>query len=337
MSFENPGDSIEKVDKNNAYKSVREDLENKGIRKPAIDSGKYTHVSDNILEKDIKSTERKKELYNELLQNKSPLERSKEIKNREIANIFEKLFVLYAPKWLNENIIISLSSEFDDYNNKIDLIAEVDLEENYAVFGVDATTICDNREKINNKILENLKIIKEGETRTIKYFQSEVLDESGEYKKSKTQKMIPFVLGVSSGIVDEIIDIYEQIIHERNSKNDNSRKQVECLEKQIDSYRLHEIFFNEIMAQLKMYMVFTKEKHEEVYEECKRLYNIFNKLKKEKDVEENKNVTYINKEDHSMFDVTEMYIIASCKQHIENRLGGEIKSRFVNPQYKQEI
>ncbi len=84
-------------------------------------------------------------------------------------------------------------------------------------------------------------------------------------------------------------------------------------------------------------MVFTKEKHKEVYQECKKLYDIFNNLKKQKKKKENKNVTYINEEERSMFDMTEKYIIASCKQHIKDKLDGKIESRFANPIYKQEI
>ncbi len=328
MRFETPDSFLNEEVEKDDRQTVEDYFEKIQIKKPPL--SEFSHIKAEERERDERKVKDRLEFYSKRNKEKKPYERKKELENKKRAVIFEKMLVFLQQK-VSEDIYLSLASDYEDLINNNDLFLEVDFEGEYAVLGIDATTIADNPLEISNKIMNNLSNIKDGKFKEAKYFQSEIVDDDGEFKESKRQKVVPLVVGISNSYVDDVVEKYAQIIYQRGLKTNEGRKEAERLEKEIDDYKLYEIFFEEIIAQLKMYMTYSKEKHKEVFAECQRLNELFTKIlqkRREQDKDKGRGV---------VFDKTKKFIIDICGRYSEDVSYRPIKSRYEEQRYKESL
>jgi hypothetical protein len=132
---------------------------------------------DKNVEKDIKHTE---QLKNDFLQNNTP----EEIEAKKLATIFEAIIneQLELSDWLGPNVFTAVTTEYDDYINKIDTIVEFNEEGrlmSHLGLAIDAT--------YSTMMLKKFKQIKDdikkGTLSSIKYFKSLNMDFTGRLSK----------------------------------------------------------------------------------------------------------------------------------------------------------
>src|SRR3989344_86918 len=125
--------------------------------------------------------------------------------SKQIADIFEALVLEQTElsNWFGDNAHTFKSSDYDDFTNKVDMIAEWSMPEGSRVVGlaVDATFGSDS---ISKKMEQIKKEIDEGALGSIKYMKYA----DGRLKQEPLRNVPRIVLGVSQEVVEELARLW---------------------------------------------------------------------------------------------------------------------------------
>ncbi len=186
----------------------------------------------------------------------------KSVQEKEISLINEKRATCFEiildsqineADWLGSEAMTSRSSRYDDIMG-VDLIVEFNKEETKRVaLAVDASTSSDIH-VMNYKISRNLKKIAEKENlQEVKYFESQIRDNNGEYYKGKIDNLLPIVIGADKQNADNLFDLFSELKSLEKRKDDDSKKRRQWLRVKLSKDPIQEIFLKEIKIQLEMY------------------------------------------------------------------------------------
>jgi hypothetical protein len=170
--FENPQQKVEQVNLPKALEKAE-----KVVSQYQIDPNSFGDLYDKEqIRKDNELVEEKKKKWT----NQS-FEIHDDI-NKKLATIFEAIIFSEgeSSEWLGSNVVLIKTSDYDDFVNGVDAVAEYDNEEGVSrvAMAIDVTFNHDVQKKIS-KIKSN---IEEGNLTKVKYFESELEDIRGEIK-----------------------------------------------------------------------------------------------------------------------------------------------------------
>lgn len=157
--------------------------------------------------------------------------------------------------WFGENAYLSRTSEYDDYNNHVDVVAEFaneGEETQRLALAIDATTAkVTNHNIVSKKIERNIEEVKYDRT-TVKYFESQVEDKDGVVFRGRLKHILPVVIGLDERSTDDLLALSADIFRlepEWKSGNEN----LKILRKRISKHPAQLLFLEEIKTQLEMY------------------------------------------------------------------------------------
>lgn len=180
--------------------------------------------------------------------------------NGERGRAFEILLAdqIYNGEWLGSSAIPVRASRFDDVKNGVDIVVEFDREDEVERMAlvVDASTSSDVG-YMERKIKKNIDKVIKGSLE-VRYFQSDISDENGEYFKGKLENLIPVVIGADRQNVNEIFDIFSELISLEGNKDDDSKSKRQWLRKKLSNHPIQDLFLNQIETQLKIYISILK-------------------------------------------------------------------------------
>ncbi len=169
----------------NFEKDIIKNIQLDQIYKKAIQKITEEEISlDNFYDLYSKKVIQKDKEYIEELEKKFALERSQNPEKEQIdkiATIFEALLFYEAEssEWLGNNVQTIKTSKYDDYKNRIDIVAEFQESNNFVSYlglAIDVTTSCD----LWKKFRRIKKEIERGRLAKVKYFRSDYLNFRGE-------------------------------------------------------------------------------------------------------------------------------------------------------------
>ncbi len=138
---------------------------------------------------------------------------------KDIATIFEAIVIDEAEssEWLGSRAIVHPSSEYDDFMNGVDAVAEFknpEDESDFLALAMDVTFSSDvaNIEKKINKVL---KTVRDGVLTPLKYFA----DEDGNHTKMEVPRV---VIGAEAVMVGELMKVWDM----KSSANEDARKKA---------------------------------------------------------------------------------------------------------------
>jgi len=138
---------------------------------------------------------------------------------KEVAAIFEAIVIDEAEssEWLGSRAIVYSASEYDDFMNGVDAVAEFKNNENESDFLALAmdVTFSSDIENIEKKINRVLKSVKDGVLTPLKYFA----DEDGNQSKMEVPRV---VIGADAEMVGELMKIWDM----KSSANEENRKKA---------------------------------------------------------------------------------------------------------------
>lgn len=210
--------------------------------------------------------------------------------------------------WFGPDVFLVRLAEYDDWVNGVDLVVEFDLgqgkdrkAERFAI-ALDASFSTEGG-VLERKIKRNLgKVLgtrnRHGEVTKpaeVKYFESEIEDESGNRYKGKLEAIVPVVVGIDSRHCNQIMGLFADILKlkeiSRKTTDDAKRKEISKRTKEkiskIAEHPAQLVFVEEIIVQLQMYLRLlaetTSERQELYKEKTKTLLKIFREIALEKE------------------------------------------------------
>ncbi len=141
--------------------------------------------------------------------------------------------------WIKAKVEVVDTSEYDDYFNHIDEILDIELEDegsDHLGLSIDFAT---SNSDVELKLKDIFELLDKGEMSKIKYFKttSRGLD--------KDVRMPRIIIGASSGTVDRLSSLEEDIDYHTKSEKDSA----EAIKKDVFKY----VLFGEILAQLSVF------------------------------------------------------------------------------------
>ncbi|NCS99206.1 hypothetical protein GW764_03405 [Candidatus Parcubacteria bacterium] len=170
--FEDPTNKVEQVKLPQAFKKAEEVIGEYQIEPQSFDD---LYDKEQIA-KDLEFVlERKKKWANQSFEMHDDV-------NKKLATVFESIIFDQgeSSEWLGSNAFLIKTSEYDDFKNGVDAVAEYDMEEGVSrvAMAIDVTFNHNIQKKIS-KIKEN---IRNGILTEVKYFESQVEDIRGQIK-----------------------------------------------------------------------------------------------------------------------------------------------------------
>lgn len=172
--------------------------------------------------------------------------------------------------WFGSNSYMTRTTEYDDIENGIDAVLEIEQDDGGAAepqriaLAVDAST--DSRiEVVRGKIDRNLKKILGTYKKPpeVKYFQSQVEeDEEGNPAKKKLEHIVPVVIGLESTHANELMSLYVRMLKLKANPNTSKdpKGDLKALKQKILKHPAQVIFLQEMNAQLELYRTVLEEK-----------------------------------------------------------------------------
>ncbi len=244
---------------------------------------------------DIYSAEEIKKDIDHLRLAEKRIERSKEKmtpSKREISEInekrgkaFEILLAdqIYDGEWLGPEAMSVRTSRFDDVLGGVDMVVEFDRENEVdrMALAVDASTTSDFNH-MEKKIKRNIRRVTDDFwPLEVKYFQSQINDENGDYFKGGLKGLIPVVIGADRKNADRVFDIFSELITLEKRKDESAKERRQWLKEKLAHHPIQDVFFEEIKIQLKMYETILKREGKESTE-TEKLLEIINEVAEEK-------------------------------------------------------
>lgn len=155
--------------------------------------------------------------------------------------------------WLGDNVLISRTTEYDDYFSHVDAVLEFDLGEESPeriALAIDASMLSDFH-LTTSKLKRNIESVTgKGRATEVKYFQSQVDD----YKGSLTN-IIPVVIGLEGSNCKQLFADFAQIIKLKRvaEKDDLQKETLHNLNEKMRTNPAQMAFLLEIKSQLEFY------------------------------------------------------------------------------------
>ncbi|MDD3284649.1 MAG: hypothetical protein PHZ07_03590 [Patescibacteria group bacterium] len=192
------------------------------------------------------------------------------IRNKKIATILEAF--LY--NQTEQNLIFGMdvhtiaTSKYDDYQNGVDTVLEMDVEENdeyeHLAIAYDATLTSDI-DHLNRKINSIKRDIKLGKMTTVKYFKSENSDETS------LENIPKLIIGMDMHNLEYVAKLWKDTSNEVRGSN-----------QKILDHPFRFIVIDEILMQLEYFMNYANSVGQiEIAEEFKKLLGFFQKIDKD--------------------------------------------------------
>ncbi len=215
----------------------------------------------------------------------TPSEREISEMNEKRGKAFEILLAdqIYDGEWLGPEAMSVQTSRFDDVLGGVDMVVEFDRENEVdrMALAVDASTTSDLGH-MERKIKRNIRRVTDDFwPLEVKYFESQINDENGDYYKGGLKGLIPVVIGADRQNADRVFDIFSELITLEKRKDENAKERRQWLKEKLAHHPIQDVFFEEIKIQLEMYgNILEREGKESA--ETKKLLGIINEVAEEK-------------------------------------------------------
>jgi hypothetical protein len=170
-------------------------------------------------------------------------------RTNKVGAVFEAIVIDEAEssEWLGSGAILYPASQYDDFMNGVDAVAEFKKEENESDFLALAmdVTFSSDIENIEKKINRVLKSVKDGVLTSLKYF----VDENGNQSKMEVPRV---VIGAEAAMVGELMQLWNM----KNSAIEENRKKAKST---LGQHIFQTKMLLEIEMQLKGYGKFAKD------------------------------------------------------------------------------
>jgi len=207
--------------------------------------------------------------------------------NKKRANCLEILLVdqVYDGDWFGSEAMAILLSEYDDILGGVDMVVEFDKEEpERMALAVDAST-SSNFEVIEEKIRKNLEKLKKNKAlQEVKYFESQIRDDKGNYYKGELKDLIPVVVGADKENVDNLFESFSELKYLEKENNERSKERRGEIRRELAKNPIQETFLQEIKLQLETYKEVLQNENIKVVNYCDSLLKIIDEIIEEKEV-----------------------------------------------------
>ncbi len=236
-----------------------------GKKLEVIEPSEFGDVySPDEIKRDLEHLELAEKRIRESREKMSPQEREISEINEKRGKAFEILLAdqIYDGEWLGSNAMSIRTSRFDDVLGGVDMIVEFDREDEIErmALAVDASTTSDMNQ-MERKIKRNIRRVTDDFwPLEVKYFQSQIANENGEYFKGGIENLIPVVVGADRRNADRIFDIFSELITLEKRRDDESKERRRWLREKLSRHPIQEVFFEQVRIQLEMYRSIIAEK-----------------------------------------------------------------------------
>lgn len=191
------------------------------------------------IDRDIAHVARLKIKFSETNNEQSHLTESIE-RMKRVSDIYEGVIVEQAEQnaWFGENVSFYYTSEYDDYVNGVDGIAEFfdpenkDKDKNHLAMSFDIV-FSKHADRVQEKLEKTKKMIDNGELATVKYFE----DDDGNQKSLKAPRII---LGTRLISAEKLIDLWGSKKPDKNKQLAEHPIQIKLLlETYLQAYHFH--------------------------------------------------------------------------------------------------
>jgi len=192
---------------------------------------------------------------------------------------------VYDGDWFGSEAMAILLSEYDDILGGVDMVVEFDKEEpERMALAVDAST-SSNFEVIEEKIRKNLEKLKKNKAlQEVKYFESQIRDDKGNYYKGELKDLIPVVVGADKENVDNLFESFSELKYLEKENNERSKERRGEIRRELAKNPIQETFLQEIKLQLETYKEVLQNENIKVVNYCDSLLKIIDEIIEEKEV-----------------------------------------------------
>ena len=164
--------------------------------------------------------------------------------------------------WFGSDVMTIIPSEYDDFFNAIDLVAEFEKEETfqYMAAGIDVTS---SAHPVKKKLDTIKSHIQDGSLTKMKYFQSE-----RNTTQKKLENVFKFVIGVDPRTIHELASLWLTVHKARIIDDSLNKDEIEDLRQKakeaqvkLAKHRAQVLILKQLQAQLRKFGEFAKKKN----------------------------------------------------------------------------